>query len=271
MKISFFWLKRLFSLAGIVPVGGFLLFHYYTNSKFLESAATFQHGVEFLHNFFPVILFWEIFVIWGPLAFHGFIGIIIYFYKGQGLLGNVTSYPFPSNWWWLIRRLTGVITLLFIIWHVYLFRFLYNPGSSVDFISETMQGASMTGNYVYQVAILFDNFYIFLLMIIGVVASAFHLGSGLWSFCITWGITITRVSQKWMFRVGMALAFFIMALGILIAVKMRAYDFENATNFRFMSVEDAKEWHENETENRKLYNPLFEQKVESELDEENNK
>ncbi len=266
MKISFFWLKRLFSLAGVVPVGGFLLFHYYTNSKFLESAATFQHGVEFLHKFFPVILFWEIFVIWGPMFFHGLIGIIIYFYKGQGLMGNVASYPFTTNWWWLIRRLTGVLTLMFIIWHVSIFRFMYNPGSSVNFID-----GSTVGNYVYQVSVLYDNFLVFLLMIIGIVASAFHLGSGLWSFCITWGITITRASQKWMFRVGMALAFFIMALGIIISVKMRAYDFNNATNFRFMSIEDAKEWHEMEAKTQESFIPILEQSFKAEQNKENNK
>ena len=208
-------------------------------------------------------------MIWGPLLFHGTIGIIIYFNKGQGLIGNVASYPFSQNWWWLVRRLTGVITLLFIIWHVAIFRFMYNPGSANDFVG------LYTGNYVYQVAVLYKDPVIFALMIVGVLASAFHFGSGIWSFCITWGITISRASQKWMFRVGMALAFFLAALGVYISFQMNAYDYRNALNDRFIpqDTDSRIKRFEIEEEHMKMYEPIFKENMSSDNNQnkDNNK
>src|SRR5690606_13296890 len=55
---------------------------------------------------------------------------------------------------------------------------------------------------------------------LGVVALSFHLGNGLWSFCIMWGITITRKSQKLMFMAGMGLFVALSIAGTLSAMQL---------------------------------------------------
>jgi succinate dehydrogenase / fumarate reductase cytochrome b subunit len=49
---------------------------------------------------------------------------------------------------------------------------------------------------------------------LGILGTAFHLANGLWTFCITWGISVSRTSQKWLTFATLVL------FGILFAVGM---------------------------------------------------
>jgi succinate dehydrogenase / fumarate reductase cytochrome b subunit len=49
----------------------------------------------------------------------------------------------------------------------------------------------------YLPAIPFINpFSVYWFYIIGIVSITFHFANGVWSFCITWGITVSKESQK---------------------------------------------------------------------------
>jgi succinate dehydrogenase / fumarate reductase cytochrome b subunit len=59
---------------------------------------------------------------------------------------------------------------------------------------------------------------VFVFYILGVVATAFHLGNGIWTFLITWGITIGQRSQRISQVITTALSLIVSAIGIAIAV-----------------------------------------------------
>jgi len=87
-----FWLRRLHSLSGIVPVGGFLLFHFYENGAIFYGAAAYDkmateaRGIRYLELM-------EIFLIFIPLLYHALYGLFIAGYARN----NTPSYNYSRN------------------------------------------------------------------------------------------------------------------------------------------------------------------------------
>ena len=83
----------------------------------------------------------------------------------------------------VLQRVTGVITLVFVFWHVYETRIqvaLHNyTANELAHHTSTMLQNNMT----------------FALYIIGVVAAIYHFSNGMWSFLVSWGITIGPRAQ----------------------------------------------------------------------------
>ena len=50
-----FLLYRLFSLAGLMPVGAFVMVHLLTNASVLGGAAAFQSRVDLIHSLGPLL------------------------------------------------------------------------------------------------------------------------------------------------------------------------------------------------------------------------
>lgn len=68
-----FYLLRLHSLTGVVPLGGFLLEHLWTNASATAGRTAFNEAVGQLQRL-PGLLFLEVFGILLPLTFHAFYG-----------------------------------------------------------------------------------------------------------------------------------------------------------------------------------------------------
>ncbi len=113
-----FVLRKLHQLTGIMPLGFFLLEHFYTNSKALTGPADFNNAVRDLQSI-PYILFVEIGGIFIPLIYHAVYGILI---TAEARPNNL-NYPYPRNWFYTVQRLTGIILFFFITFHVLNFRF----------------------------------------------------------------------------------------------------------------------------------------------------
>jgi succinate dehydrogenase / fumarate reductase cytochrome b subunit len=108
-----FVLRKLHQLTGIVPLGIFVLEHFYTNSKALTGAADFNNAVRDLQSI-PYILFVEIGGIFIPLLYHAIYGMFML----KEMRANNLAYPYPRNWFYTIQRITGVILFFFILFHV---------------------------------------------------------------------------------------------------------------------------------------------------------
>ena len=116
--ISFF-LRRLHSLSGIVPVGAFLFEHILiSNSTAISGPDAYARQVSFLANL-PLVFFLELFGIWLPIAFHALYGFYIW-YRGDG---NTMEYPWTGNWMYTAQRWTGGIAFVYILWHTWTMRF----------------------------------------------------------------------------------------------------------------------------------------------------
>ncbi|MFB6467932.1 succinate dehydrogenase cytochrome b558 subunit [Cytobacillus sp. Hz8] len=171
-----FFNRRLHSLLGVIPVGAFLTVHLVVNQFATRGEESFNKAVGFMESL-PFLLFLEIFIIFLPLLYHAIYGLYIAFTAKS----NVGKFGFSRNWMFLLQRVTGVITLIFVAWHVWETRIAYALGTELNF--------DMMAN-------ILDNSFMFWFYIVGVVSAIFHFANGLWSFCISWGLTVSPKSQR---------------------------------------------------------------------------
>lgn len=189
---SSFFLKRLMSFTGMLPVGGFLLQHLYGNSFIFQSDAAFNEHSHFLTHL-PMVFLIEGGLIYLPILLHAALGVAI-IYKGQN---NFTSYGRYRNWMFFFQRLTGFLALVFIATHSYTTRIRSVLGG-YDFTADLMRHKLTTPIWFW--------FYL-----VGVLSVVFHFSNGLWSFLVTWGITAGRKAQQVTSALTMGL-FVVMAL-----------------------------------------------------------
>lgn len=178
MSQTNFYLRRLHSLSGIVPIGFFLLEHIFTISTVLGGAASFDAAVARLAAIpHEIMLFMEIFFIAIPFLFHGLYGAKI----AMEARNNPNEYGYVRNWKFAWQRWTAWITLLFLIWHVGYLRFMVK-GSGIEI------NYALLNDY-------FSNPIIFGLYGIALLAAVFHFCNGLTTFMMTWGIAKGPRSQ----------------------------------------------------------------------------
>ncbi|MFO1443944.1 succinate dehydrogenase cytochrome b558 subunit [Bacillus sp. Bva_UNVM-123] len=170
-----FFNRKLHSLLGVIPVGIFLIQHLVINHFATGGEESFNKAVGFMENLpFKIIL--EIFIIFLPLLFHAIYGLYIAFTAKN----NVSKFSFYRNWMFFLQRFTGVITLIFVSWHVW----------------QTRIQAAMGADVSYQMmSDILSSPFMLVFYIVGVISTIFHFSNGLWSFCVTWGITLSPRSQ----------------------------------------------------------------------------
>ena len=111
-EIHFFLLK-LHSLTGIIPIGAFLVIHLSINSLRTVGVLPYQLSIDILNNI-PFLILIEIAFSYIPLFFHSLMGIYVV-HIGQT---NAFRYRHKRNWLYTLQRLTGAITFVFLIYHM---------------------------------------------------------------------------------------------------------------------------------------------------------
>ena len=202
-----FVFRKLHQLSGIVPLGLFLLEHFYTNSKALSGPGDFNNAVKDLQSI-PYILFIEIGGIFIPLIYHAVYGLMI----TMEARPNNLNYPYPRNWFYTIQRLTGMILFVFITFHVLNFRFGMIPGLN------SISVAHQPGRAFEIVAGEFRMVPIFIVYLIGITATVWHLANGIWLFMVDWGITIGERAQRLTGYACIAFGVVLLLVGINAAV-----------------------------------------------------
>ena len=202
-----FILRKLHQLTGIMPLGFFLLEHFYTNSKALNGAADFNTAVKDLQSI-PYILFVEIGGIFIPLIYHAVYGLVI---TAEARPNNL-YYPYSRNWFYTIQRVTGIILFFFITFHVLNFRFGLIPGLN------TLSVANHPEESFQIVSREFRLVPIFIVYVIGITSTVWHLANGVWLFLVDWGITIGERAQKIAGYACLGFGVVLLAVGINAAV-----------------------------------------------------
>ncbi len=199
-----FFLRKLHQLTGIVPLGIFFFAHMFTNSKAMYGEKVFNEAVADIHHL-PFLLFIEIFGIFLPLLFHSVYGIFI---SAEAKV-NVFNYSYARNWLYVFQRVTGVFLFFFILFHILHFRFgLFGSFGLTD--------TKVAGNADKAFAIIagdFQNIGILIFYILGVAATAWHLGYGMFLFAVDWGIIIGEKAQKVALYACALVAFALFAAG----------------------------------------------------------
>src|SRR6202035_3928811 len=202
-----YFLDKLHSLSGVVPIGVFLLEHFWSNSYALVSVQKYNDVSVELQSI-PWRIFVEAAVLWLPLLFHGFYGIYIW-WKGKS---NALGHPWMANWLYVLQRWTGIIAFIFIGWHLYTERFLGHGVTSYADVQRNMMNPWYVAFYI-----------------IGVTASSFHLGNGLWNFACKWGIAVSARAQRAAGWFGAAVTVALTFVGIAIAIGFRSHWFPLGT------------------------------------------
>jgi succinate dehydrogenase / fumarate reductase cytochrome b subunit len=165
-------------------LSGYVCVHLLTNASVLDSALAFQRRVNAIHSLGPALPLVEWTFIFIPLIFHAVVGWAII----SGAHFNTSSYHNFSNWRFTFQRVTAVILFFFILAHILHMHHMghslgggrFDPDHAASSAANALQGGGLLVQLAYAV---------------GVLAAAFHVGNGLWTFGITWGIWTTPAAQ----------------------------------------------------------------------------
>ena len=113
-----------------------------------------------------------------PLFFHVVLGLVI---TATGR-HNIIQYPYYRNWMFFVQRVAGVCAIAFIAYHVWATR-----------VALVLNDQPLTFNYMQRVlAPTWTRWFYFL----GMLALAFYFAHGLAHALMTWGVTVSRRSQR---------------------------------------------------------------------------
>lgn len=193
-----FYVRRLHSLSGIVPIGFFLLEHIITISTVIGGAGSFDAAVARLAAIpHEIMLFMEICFIAIPFLFHGIYGAII----ALQAKNNPQQYGYSRNWQFYLQRMTAWYTIAFLLYHVIYLRFM-------------MKGSGVEINYALMNDHL-SNPIVFVIYVLGMVAAIYHFCNGLTTFTMTWGIAKGPRCQAFFNKCFMGLAFLLSVVAVV--------------------------------------------------------
>ena len=193
---SFLW-RRLHSLSGIVPIGVFLLEHFFSNAFATNGWQAYADQVKFLTGL-PFLIWLEIFGIYIPLAYHSLYGFYIW-YRGEG---NVSDYPWAGNFIYTAQRWTGAIAFVYMGWHTYTMRF-----SGIHLLTNSQAA-------FHKVQAELQHPWALVFYIVGITAASWHFAYGIYLFCAKWGITVSGKSRQRLAVVCSGLAVVLIAVGL---------------------------------------------------------
>ena len=195
--ISFF-LRRVHSLSGIIPIGAFLFEHILiSNAAAIGGPTAYARQVRFLASL-PLVPALELFGIWLPILFHALYGFYIW-YRGET---NVGDYPWTGNWMYTAQRWTGGIAFAYILWHTWTMRFTgidlhVYAGASFGKVQAELYNPILLGFYV-----------------VGLVCASWHFSYGVWLFAAKWGITVGAQARRKFGIVCFGLAVVLVGIGL---------------------------------------------------------
>jgi succinate dehydrogenase cytochrome b subunit len=169
--------------------GGYLIVHLVVNATIAqgtdpEGIASYQTQVDKIHSlpFLEAVEWSAIFI---PFLFHAFYGLYI------AVTGrpNVGNYPFTKNVYYLLQRISAVIVLAFVFFHVLSLKFgAFGTALQFDAHGNAMTSIHTHMTYAWWMAALVYP--------IGILAATYHTANGFWTAAITWGLTVSSASQK---------------------------------------------------------------------------
>jgi succinate dehydrogenase / fumarate reductase, cytochrome b subunit len=201
-----FFLRRLHSLTGIIPVGAFLFEHILiSNATAIGGPDAYARQVSFLANL-PLVFFLELLFIWLPIAYHGLYGFYIW-YRADG---NTIAYPWSGNWMYTLQRWTGAIAFIYIVWHTWTMRF-----TGIDLHTYPSASFGKVQAEVFQAPL-------FLFYVVGLIAASWHFAYGIWLFCAKWGIVSGERAQKRFLALCLAFFFVLTGVGLASLISFRS-------------------------------------------------
>jgi succinate dehydrogenase / fumarate reductase cytochrome b subunit len=188
-----FFVRRLHSLTGLVPVGAFMTVHLLANASILEGPGAFQQTVYRIHSLGALLPLVEWVFIFLPILFHGLLGLAII---RSGVM-NTGTYFYSSNVRYMLQRASGIIAFLFILLHVFHMHGWFHVDAWVRHVVEPFGGGQFRPySAPSTLGSALDGLVFPLLYAIGILTCVFHLSNGLWTMGITWGLWTSPAGQR---------------------------------------------------------------------------
>lgn len=187
-----FLIRRLHSLSGLIPVGAFMVVHLTVNASVLNGPETFQENVYSIHALGKILPLVEWAFIFLPLIFHAAVGVWII----TTGVPNTTHYAYGANIRYTLQRATGMIAMVFILYHVYHQHGWLHMQWWLDLIEQFGGHQFRPYNAPSTAGASLQNPIIIAFYALGVIASVFHLANGIWSMGVTWGAWTSPKAQK---------------------------------------------------------------------------
>ena len=198
---AYFLLRRLHSLTGLV-FGGYLVVHLIVNATIAQAGAVYGVQVRKIHEL-PLLWALEWGLIFTPIIYHTVYGVWIIL-TGQP---NNPSYPYSKNWFYLLQRISAIVIVLFMVFHVLSLKY-----GAFGWISPDLQFDPHRATQTVHAHLNTSILVAWIIYPLGILASCYHLANGFWTAAITWGLTVSAGSQR---RWGyVCTAIFVATLGL---------------------------------------------------------
>ncbi len=199
---SFYW-KRWHSLAGMIPIGFFLITHLYTQSFAMSGAGAYNvRYAETMRN--PWLLPIEIVFLYIPLLFHLILGLVFILKSKYNI-----KYNYLDNWRFILQRVSGFGLALFIGAH-----FTLTRGHSW-FANDGWTNGVPHGGWFHHMSTHMKENLTFSVYLLGVLATAGHIGNGLWTFFNTMGWSKGVKAQQTLKLVSILFIILVVVAGML--------------------------------------------------------
>jgi succinate dehydrogenase/fumarate reductase cytochrome b subunit len=177
-----FALRKLASLGGAGPATAALVGACWLHGRALDGPVALASALEAASRH---AWWWQPLVL-APLALHAGYGLTLCVRTDY----NASRYGHARNWMYIFQRATGVVALLLVVHQLYAFWLPVQRGSLPPALARDALVAmlSSTAGGVPWLAMGY---------LLGLAACALHLGYGLWTFGVGWGLTAGRRAQRW--------------------------------------------------------------------------
>jgi succinate dehydrogenase / fumarate reductase cytochrome b subunit len=175
-----------------------MLLQLWANAKAAHGREAFEHSLGFLTRS-PLIVDLLVAV---PLVFHAGFGLWLALRSEY----NVGRHPYSGNWTYLLQRMTGLVVLAFIAFHAARFWLpLHSEGATAGDVHTRLEAllSSTVGGVPF--AALAYTF--------GIAACAFHLGNGLATCAVRFGVASSRPKRRAAAALGVVVGLVTFALG----------------------------------------------------------
>ncbi len=172
-------LRRLHALAGVGPLGVFLLLHLGLVHTAVRGRTAFEGATAGLQSL-PLLGLVEALLVFLPLGFHAGYGL----YLLATTRGAPLRHGSPADWYAALHRASGVLALVFLgvhLWHfrIPLGRHTLSPTALYPALESLLGTPAVYAGYL-----------------LGLSATVFHFAYGLWRAAITWGLVVAPRARR---------------------------------------------------------------------------
>lgn len=169
--------RRLHSVAGIVPVGVFLVFHLATNAAAMKGADAYNAVARTMQSL-PLLVAVEVLLIAVPLFFHGIYGLFLVAAEEPGA-GRPPGRKALS----VAQRATGIVLFAFLLFHLWTARLVQLRDHGELDLFRLMQ-ASLASPWIRAAYVA------------GILSATFHLSAGVFTFVETWRLAVSPRARR---------------------------------------------------------------------------